>query len=296
MILIVLKTGLSPSASGSAYLELEPASFTTSSVGYLTKPSSALKLSCTVHGPRPLPRSASFTPQVLLSTHVKFAPFASRLRRAYVRDAGERDLAVHLETALRGMIIGERWPKSGLDVIITVLEADGDRSIAKDNIKTGENSRSEGWAIMAILSGCITVASAAIADAGIDCIDLVTGGMSAIVCQPPTGDTITKAKPREALPQLTKSMMVVKDPCSIEHEEILAACVVGYLQSRDEITAIWSKGDVTDPVNELAHDNPVLDSLVDQAIDVAMATRLVLLEAVKESTKLKLQRSKQTQT
>ena len=86
-----------------------------------------MKLTCTVHGPRPLPRSVPFSPTIILTTHVKYAPFASRQRRGYIRDASERDLAVHLETAIRGVIIGDRWPKSGVEVIITILEGEEDR-------------------------------------------------------------------------------------------------------------------------------------------------------------------------
>ena len=83
--------------SGSAYFELETSTPTTASKSLASK-APALKLTCTVHGPRPLPRSAPFSPQLLLSTRIKFAPFAARQRRGYVPDAGERDLVAHLET------------------------------------------------------------------------------------------------------------------------------------------------------------------------------------------------------
>ncbi len=177
----VIKTGLTPSASGSAYLEFEPSTPTRASKSLASK-TSALKLTCTVHGPRPLPRSAPFSPQLLLSTRIKFAPFAERQRRGYIPNAGEQDLAAHLETALRGVLIGERWPKSGVDVVITVLESEDDN--AWNNGQLSESGRRDCWGMMSILSGCITVASAAIVDAGIDCIDVVTGGVAAIVREP----------------------------------------------------------------------------------------------------------------
>ncbi|TDZ25396.1 Exosome complex component MTR3 [Colletotrichum orbiculare MAFF 240422] len=53
-----LKTGVAPTASGSAYMEIEPPS-SQSSTG--TK-INGMKLICTVHGPRSLPRSAPFSP------------------------------------------------------------------------------------------------------------------------------------------------------------------------------------------------------------------------------------------
>lgn len=260
--LTVLRIGLTPSASGSAYLELEPSSKPNAETKDRTSTASGLKLTCTVHGPRPVPRSAPFSSNLLLSTRVKFAPFAARQRRGYIPDPGERDLAAHLESALRGVLIGERWPKSGVDVIITVLEGEEDNQ-----------SGTGGWGMMSILSGCITVACAALVDAGIDCVDLVTGGVSAIVSQP------------GSVPQL------VLDPCPSEHEVVKSACVIAYLQSRDEITEIWTKGDAEGTTNGKEGSDLGFEVLVDKAVEAASAARRVLVEAVKESTEAKLQMS-----
>lgn len=268
---IFLKTGLTPSASGSAYFEIESSTQTAASKSLASKVA-ALKLTCTVHGPRPLPRSAPFSPQLLLSTRIKFAPFAARQRRGYIPDASERDLAAHLETALRGVLIGERWPKSGVDVVITVLEAEEDDPGNKGQL--GESGRTSDWDMMSILSGCITVASAAIIDAGIDCIDLVTGGVAAIVRQP------------------TASPQVFLDPCASDHEEIFAACVIGYLQNRDEITELWTRGDIMTSTDGSGANTTGFEPLVDQAVEAAVAARLVVVEAVKESTEVKVQRSR----
>lgn len=173
-----------------------------------------------------------------------------------MRDASERDLGVHLETALRGVVIGERFPKSGCEVVITVLEGEEDGW-------WGDRQRSEkagGWGMMSVLAGCITVASAALVDAGIDCVDLVSGGVAALV---------------EGSPEAEQS--VVLDPSPTEHD-LKAACVVGYLQSRDEITEMWLKGDAGGEV----------EALVDQAVKAASMTRSVLAEAVREATELKI--------
>ncbi|SMQ54011.1 unnamed protein product [Zymoseptoria tritici ST99CH_3D7] len=248
---IFLRTGVVPSASGSAYYEIPPENPSTSN-DILVPSSSSLKITCTVHGPRPLPRNAAFSPNMLLTTHVKFAPFATRQRRGYVRDASERDLGVHLETALRGVIIGERWPKSGCEVVITVLEGEEDGWWGE----AGEGGKGGGWGMMNVLAGCITVASAALADAGIDCVDLVSGGVAAL-----TGD----GKERFVL-----------DPSPSEHD-VRAACVVGYLQSRDEITELWLKGD----------SGAQSEMLMDQAVKAATLTRTVLAEAVKEAAEVK---------
>lgn len=264
-IAIVLKTGLTPSASGSAYLELEPTSTTQSRS--LTSQASCLKLTCTVHGPRPLQRSAPFSPQLLLSTRVKYAPFAALQRRGYILDTGERDLAAHLETALRGVLIGERWPKSGVDVIVTVLEGEEDHP--PEGFDGVRNESTGGWGLMSILSGCITVASAAITDAGIDCVDLITGGVAAIVRQP------------------SMPLQTILDPSPSDQGEITAACVIGYLQSRDEITELWAKGNMAQANGRAG--NPLgFEPLVDRAVEAAVAARLVLLEAIKEATESKI--------
>lgn len=251
---IFLRTGVVPSASGSAYYEIPPAS-SASRPELLIPDSSSLKITCTVHGPRPLPRNTAFSPNLLLTTHVKYAPFATRVRRGYVRDSSERDLGVYLETALRGVIIGERWPKSGCEVVITVLEGE------EDGWWGSSEGRDGGWGMMNVLAGCVTVASAALVDAGIDCVDMISGGVAAIVSQPSP----------------SSKDVVVLDPSPAEGS-IQAACVVAYLQSRDEVTELWMKGDA----------GTETERLVDEAVKAASMARTVLVEAVREAMELKV--------
>lgn len=210
----VLKTGVTPSASGSAYMELENPHANSDGQGSNTR----LKLTCTVHGPRALPRSAPFSPHIILTTHVKYAPFATRQRRGYLRDSGERDLGVHLETALRGAIIADRWPKSGVDIIVTIIEGDQDRDAT-------DSQKEEGWDMMNVLGGCITVASAAIADAGIDCVDTVAGGVAGIVAKDDSNEPC-----------------IVLDPTASDYQKVYAACCTAYLPNRGEVTNLWFKG------------------------------------------------------
>ena len=201
---------------------------------------------------------------------MKFAPFAARQRRGYIPDASEKDLAAHLETALRGILIGERWPKSGVDVIVTVLEGEEDcplEALAEGN----QGGRIGGWGLMSILSGCITVASAAVTDAGIDCVDLITGGVAAIVRQP------------------SAPLQLVLDPCPSDHEEVVAACVIGYLQSRDEIPVLWAKGNISPSPSGKETKTLGFETLVDSAVEAAKGARRVLVEAIKESTEAKLE-------
>ncbi|EGC41720.1 3' exoribonuclease [Histoplasma capsulatum var. duboisii H88] len=276
---IFLKTGLIPSASGSAYLEFQPSSFIArSKLKTLIPPSSSLKLICSIHGPKPLPRSAPFSPNLLLSTHVKFAPFASRRRRGNIRDVNERDLGVHLETALRGAIIAERWPKSGLDITVTVLEGEDDCWWG-DVLSPGPLGSVDGWGLMNVLAGCITVASAAIADARIDCMDLITGGVAAFV-ESPNVEASGRTKDSS---QRGHGYSLVLDPDPSEHLGIVSACVVGYMPSRDEITELWLKGDTSNISAGSQNAAARHEALIDGAVDAARGAQAVLAEAVRES-------------
>ncbi|KAJ5367135.1 hypothetical protein N7541_001076 [Penicillium brevicompactum] len=265
---IFLKTGLIPTASGSSYLEFEPSASLAaarSNPKSLIPPSSALKVACTVHGPKPLPRSAAFSPNLVLTTHVKYAPFAARKRRGHIRDASERDLGVHLETALRGAIIAERWPKSGLDITLTIIEAEDDRWWGD-----APDSHDASWGMMNVLAGCITAASAAIADAQIDCLDLVSGGVAALVSD--DSKQSSSSAPR---------LMLDIDPA--EHRSILSACVVAYMPARDEITELWLKGDSSKAALEKGDTRSSHEALIDGAVDAARGANTVLSEAVTES-------------
>ncbi|KAL1972831.1 hypothetical protein VTN31DRAFT_6373 [Thermomyces dupontii] len=265
---IFLKTGLVPTASGSSYLEIQPSRpLKTKS---LIAPSTSLKISCTVHGPKPLPRSAHFSSNLLLTTHVKYAPFAHRRRKGHIRDASERDLGVHLETAIRGAIIAERWPKSGLDIAVTVLEAEDDRWWG-DSPGVSDAS----WGLMNVLAGCITATAAAVADAKIDCLDLTAGGVAALVA----GDG------QDGTPRL------ILDPDPSEHRDILALCVVGYLPSRDEITELWLKRDTSTYASEKEGETSGHEALIDGAVAAARGVHTVLTEAVRESAERLLEQA-----
>ncbi|CAK7266140.1 3'-5'-exoribonuclease [Sporothrix epigloea] len=260
---IYLHTGVTPSASGSAYLELSSGA---------VPGTSGLKLSCTVHGPRALPRSTPFSPHLILSTHVKYAPFATKERRSYLRDTSERDLAVHLETSLRGAILGDRWPKSGVDIVVSVIEADQDRSAPH------VSPEEELWGMMNVLSGCITVASAALANAGIDCVDTVAGGVAAVV----ETTTPDEEMDTEDLPKKADTVLVV-DPVPAEHGKIVAACCVSYLPNRDEVTNLWLKGDLPASADGTLH----LQLLEKALLAARQADRVVvavLKEAAQESS------------
>ena len=166
-------------------------------------------------------------------------------------------MGAHLETALRGVILGDRWPKSGVEVVVTILEGEDDGPTLSVLDPSIDGDTVSGWGDLNVLAGCITAASAALVEAGIDCIDLVSGGCAALV----------------SIPNNENAKLVV-DPNFAEHSHVSAACVVGYLGSRDELVELWIKGEGTERTGT---------DLVDQAVHAARSSRTVLSEVLKEN-------------
>ncbi|KAH9842615.1 mRNA transport regulator 3 [Rhodofomes roseus] len=131
---IFLKAGLISQANGSAYIETEHT-----------------KIACAVYGPRQS-KTTVYNENGRLNVEVKFAPFSCTRRRAPIRDAEDRSLAVQIQQALLPAVRLELLPKSTIDIFLTVIENDG-------------------------IEGCIAsgsvAASAALADAGIEMLGLV---------------------------------------------------------------------------------------------------------------------------
>ena len=173
---------------------------------------------------------------------------------------------------------------------MTVLEGEEDRWWADEMLLGGNEQGGTGASgMMSILSGCITVASAAIVDAGIDCVDLITGGVAAIVQQPRTTHHIEKPNAAANCEKSEDDLVIVLDPNFSEHRQLKATCVVGYLESRDEVTELWVRGSI--PALPSTGSPKILDNLIDSAIQAAVAVRLVLVEALKESAELNFQGS-----
>jgi exosome complex component MTR3 len=183
-------------------------------------------------------------------------------------------LAAQLETALRGVILGERFPKTGVDVVVTVLEGEEDVWCWG----TGDDAGiGRGWGALSVLAGCVSVASAALVDAGIDLLDFVVGGVAAVV---PAESSMGKGK--ESGDSLENGGVIVLDPNPVEHENIIAACAVGYITSRDEMPLLWLKGAISGPDSE---------KLIDAAVKAAQASKRVVEEIMRDTTRLRLQDS-----
>ncbi len=196
-----------------------------------------------------------------------------------MRDTTERDLAAHLETALRGMIIADRWPKSSVEVVVTILEGDEDWW-SGGRVKSGGSIGS--WGTMSILAACVTVASVAIADAGIDCVDLVIGGAAALLRT--NEEDHDKENVQEAK---REKLRIVLDPAPSEHANIQALCVVGYMTARDELTEIWMNGQIPDGISGVGADSGLVkmpvDELMDHAVQAATGTHSIVREAIQEA-------------
>ncbi|KZT26365.1 ribosomal protein S5 domain 2-like protein [Neolentinus lepideus HHB14362 ss-1] len=139
---IFMKPGLINQANGSAYVETEKT-----------------KLVCAVYGPRQS-RNTAYSERGRLNVEVKFTPFSCTKRRAPIRDAEDRSVAVQIHQAILPSVRLELLPKSTVDVFITIIENDGLESC--------------------YASGAVA-ASAALADAGIEMLGLVTSCSSSMV-------------------------------------------------------------------------------------------------------------------
>ncbi|GAA5936225.1 hypothetical protein JCM3775_006437 [Rhodotorula graminis] len=149
---VFLQPGLVTEAAGSAYIE-----------------AGRTKVLCAVYGPKPTPPSAPFNAKARLNVEVKFAPFASGVRRFVPgKDTEATALASTLQQALVPAILLEHMPKSQIDLFVTVLESDG-------------------WD--GDLSIGVTAASTALAEAGIPMRGLVTGCSAALLPSSPSSSS-----------------------------------------------------------------------------------------------------------
>ncbi|KAF8163329.1 3' exoribonuclease family, domain 1-domain-containing protein [Crassisporium funariophilum] len=139
---IFLQPGLINQASGSAYVETD-----------------RTKIACAIYGPRQS-KGAAFHEKGRLNVEVKFTPYSCQNRRAPMRDAEDRSIAMAVHQAIISSVRLETFPKSTIDIFITIIETDG-------------------------IEGCVAAgsvaASTALADAGVEIIGLVTSCSAGIV-------------------------------------------------------------------------------------------------------------------
>ncbi|CAG8727755.1 12826_t:CDS:2, partial [Acaulospora morrowiae] len=179
---IFLKTGLISQANGSAFIEL-----------------CQTKIACGVYGPRQT-KIPSFNGKGNLNCEIKFAPFSCPKRRQPYRDAQEKELSQLIYEALAPSIRLDLLPKSTIDIYITILENDGTASC---------------------LAAAVTCASVAVADAGIEMLDLV---------------------PACSVSYIDGRIYMDSDLIEEQHES--GSLVLSYMPSLKEITHILQSGEV----------------------------------------------------
>ncbi|KAF9920436.1 hypothetical protein FBU30_009755 [Linnemannia zychae] len=197
---IYLKTGLISEANGSAYIELEKT-----------------KLACGVYGPRPVKRAGQgFSDRGTLTCEIKFATFSCVKRRGTMRDAQEKELSQILSQGLTPAVRLELFPKSNVDIFITVLESDG-------------------WS--SCIAAAFTVASVALAHAGIEMFDLVAGCSASYI---PTSIVASEPPATESTESTTPQIYMDAD---LEEEKFQQGSIVlAYMPSLNQTTHVLQTG------------------------------------------------------
>ena len=166
----------------------------------------------------------------------------------------ERFLALRLEKIIGPMLLGHLFPKSGIDVNIGVLEYTGK------------------WSLLALTANAV---SAAIAESGIDVVDLVSASSFAV-----TDDGL------------------VVDPTGEEEEFASAGGVVAYMASTGEITDSWITGSLeVDEEDDMDVDSGHvrLSEMLKKVVSAAAEARLVVNHALMEMVKEKGLAAKHTE-
>ncbi|CAL4062526.1 unnamed protein product [Meganyctiphanes norvegica] len=130
-----MSVGVITQAKGSAYVEIGDT-----------------KVVCGVYGPKEVQRGNDFKMTCQVLCEVKFAPFSCTIRKSPQPDRRQKEMSRQLKETLEAVIVLEKFPKSQIDVFVTVIEDEG-----------------------GLLSACITAAGLALCHANIDVYDIVTG-------------------------------------------------------------------------------------------------------------------------
>ncbi|ODQ77790.1 hypothetical protein BABINDRAFT_9777 [Babjeviella inositovora NRRL Y-12698] len=202
-----LKTGLITNANGSAYLEVDNTI-----------------ISVSVFGPRPI--RGSFIDRASFAVEFKFLPYVSQPMEAIFECHNEASKAAassnlngrssltgiehkissFIETSLLPSILLEKYPKSSIDIFVTVIAND-----AQTNLLNLAN-----WAV--------NCSSLALVDSGIECKDVVTSGHV----------------------RLTANGNAILDPASNSERkaEGVAEAVVSFMNyHNNEIVGIWTESE-----------------------------------------------------
>ena len=176
-----MQTGVVKHASGSAHVEI-----------------GRTKVVCSVFGPRAVTGRAAYSDDGSINCDVKFAPFACASgRRGRGQSPDERVLCRQLQHALEPAVLLHKLPKLELSIFVLVVEADGGH-----------------------LGAAITAASLALADAHVECYDLVAGCSLAVAeARSSGGGGASGGEARDGAGQGTQAPGFLLDPTLVESRE-----------------------------------------------------------------------------
>eukprot|EP00038_Savillea_parva_P013100 m.208943 g.208943 ORF g.208943 m.208943 type:complete len:273 (+) comp24320_c0_seq1:50-868(+) len=137
---IFAQTGVVSRARGSAYMEC-----------------GRTKVMVGCYGPRDLLKTREYSAVGKLQCELKVTPYGSETRRGHLLDQDEKDAAMVIEEALSTSVLLEKYPKSLIDIFITILEDDG-----------------------SAIAAAISCASLALADGGIEMSGLIASATVAV--------------------------------------------------------------------------------------------------------------------
>jgi len=134
----------------------------------------------------------------------------------HFQDPQEKELSLIITQALTPAVRLELLPKSAIDVYITVLESDG-------------------WG--SCLSAAITCASAALAHAGIEMLDLVAGCSASYILTVPESSLSSSTSGSSSIPP-----QIYMDADLEEEKYEQGAIVLAYMPSLNEVTHVLQSG------------------------------------------------------
>ncbi len=77
------------------------------------------------YGPHDATRSRDYSAKGVIECDFKFAPFSGPVRRGYTQDAEEKENSLLLCETFSHAVRLELYPKSRIELFVTVLENDG---------------------------------------------------------------------------------------------------------------------------------------------------------------------------
>ncbi|XP_059159915.1 exosome complex component MTR3-like [Physella acuta] len=198
---LFLRAGVVSHARGSGYIEMDQT-----------------KVICAVYGPREVLRREDFSLKGQLTCDFKFTTFSCRKRRQHQQDNQEKDLSLQILEALEPALCLHKYPKSQINIYITVLQNDG-----------------------CALSASVICASLALASAGIEMYDLVLASSLGVY------GSLTLVDPTS----LEEETILTKAEKSENNAGIVT---VAFLPSISQVSAITSDGELQfDAVSKCMH-------------------------------------------